>query len=104
MRNEFFELYGDNGLGIMKKMLEPEIERKREQIINIFKDCSLNITIKTNLTSLDLLDICLNLRDSTYQTYRKPNSEPIYINKCSNHPKNIIKDLPKAIGNGNLNT
>ena len=64
----------------------------------MFKDCGLNITIKTNLTSVDFLDICLNLRDNTYQPYRKPNSKPIYINKSSNHPKNIIKDLPKAIG------
>ena len=74
-------------------MSGPEIEQKRKQIIKIFKDCGLNITIKTNLTSVDL-----NLRDNTYQPYRKPNSEPIYINKSSNHPKNIIKDLPKAIG------
>ena len=58
----------------------------------------LNITIKTNLTSVDFLDIRLNLRDNTYQPYRRPNSEPIYVNKSSNHPKNIIKDLPKAIG------
>ena len=98
MRNELVGLYRDDGLGIMKKMSGPEIERKRKQIIKIFKDCGLNITIKTNLTSVDFLDIRLNLRDNTYQPYRKPNSEPIYINKSSNHPKNIIKDLPKAIG------
>ena len=73
-------------------MSGPEIERKRKQIIKIFKDCGLNITIKTNLTSVDL-----NLRDNTYQPYRKPNSEPIYISKSLSHHKNIIKDLPKAI-------
>ena len=74
-------------------MSGPETERKRKQIIELFKDCGLNITIKTNLTSADL-----NLRDNTYQPYRKLNSEPIYISKCSSHHKNIIKDLPKAIG------
>ena len=98
MRNELVGLYRDDGLGIMKKMSGPEIERKRKQIIKIFKDCGLNITIKTNLTSVDFLDIHLNLRGNTYQPYRKPNSKPIYINKSLNHPKNIIKDLPKAIG------
>ena len=65
---------------------------------NIFKDCGLKITIKTNLTSVHFLDIRLNLGNSTYQPYRKPNSEPIYISKSPNHPKNIIKYLPKAIG------
>ena len=85
-------------------MSGPEIEQKRKQIIKIFKDCGLNITIKTNLTSVDFLDICLNLRDNTYRSYRKPNSEPIYMNKSSNHPNNIIKDLPKAIGKRLLDT
>ena len=97
MRKKLAGLYRGDGLGIMKQMSELEIEWKRKQI-KIFKDCGLNITIKTNLTSVDFLDIRLNLRDNTYQPYRKPNSEPIYINKSSNHPKNIIKDLPKAIG------
>ena len=82
----------------MKKMSGPETERKRKQIIELFKDCGVNITIKTNLTSADFFDIPLNLRDNTYQPYRKPNGDPIYNNKSSNHPKNIIKDLAKAIG------
>ena len=98
MRNELVGLYRDDGLGIMKKMSRPEIERKRKQKIKIFKDCGLNITIQTNLTSADFLNIRLNFRDNTNQPHKKPNSEPIYINKSSNHPKNIIKDLPKAIG------
>ena len=82
----------------MKKISGPETQRKRKQIIELFKDCGVNITIKTNLTSVDFFDIPLNLRDNTYQPYRKPNSDPIYNNKSSNHPKNIIKDLAKAIG------
>ena len=97
MRKELIGLYRDDGLDIMKNMSGPEIEWKRKQIIKTFKDCGLNITNKTNLKSVDFLDIHSNLRDNTYQPYRKPNSEPRYINKSSNHPKNIIKDLPKAI-------
>ena len=42
-----------------------------------FNTCLLWEEMKTNLTSVDFFDICLNLRDSTY--------------------KNIIKDLTKAI-------
>ena len=80
-----------------EKNVTTEIEQKRRKIIKIFKDCGLSITIKTDLTSVDFLDIRLNLKDNTYEPYRKPNSEPIYIHKSSNHPKNIIKNLPKAI-------
>ena len=27
-----------------------------------------------------------NLKDQTYEPYRKPNNNPVYINKHSNHP------------------
>ena len=97
MRMELVGSYHNDSLGIMKNMSAPEIERKQKQIIQFFRDCGLNITIKTRLKSADFLDIKLNLKDSNYQPYRKPNSGPIYINKSSNYPKNIIKDLPKSI-------
>ena len=90
-------LYGDDGLGILKNLSGPDIERKRKEIIKVFKNCGLNITIKTSLTSVDFLDVRFNLKDNTYEPYRKPNSDPIYINKQSNHPPNIIRDIPKAI-------
>ena len=32
-------------------------------------------------------------------TYRKPNNKPIIINKQSNHPQNVLKQLPKSIAN-----
>ena len=72
MRMELLGLYLDDGLAIMKKMSGPEIERKRKQIIKIFQNHGLKITIKTNLTSVDFFDIHLNLRYNTYQPYRKP--------------------------------
>ena len=39
----------------------------------------------------------MNLNEQTYEPYRKPNNEPVYINIQSNHPPNIIADIPKAI-------
>ena len=82
----------------MKNLSGPDIERKRKEIIKVFKNSGLNITIKTKLTSVDFLDVRFNLKDNIYEPYRKPNSDPIYINKQSNHPPNIIRDIPKAIG------
>ena len=66
-------------------------------LIQIFKSCGLNITVKTNSKTADFLDVRLNLVNNTYQPYRKPNSETVYINKHSNHPPNILKELPKAV-------
>ena len=56
------------------------------QIIKVFKECGLNIVIKMNLKTVDFLDVRFNLTNSTYEPYRKPNNEPVYININSNHP------------------
>ena len=57
MRKELVGFYRDDGLEIMKNMSGREIVRKRKQTIKIFKDCDLNIAIKTNLKLVDFLDI-----------------------------------------------
>ena len=97
IKKDLAGLYRDDGLGILKNLSGPDIERKRKEIIKVFKNCGLNITIKTNLTSVDFLDVRFNLKDNTYEPYRKPSSDTVYINKQSNHPPNIIRDIPKAI-------
>ena len=97
MRKENVGLYRDNGQGILRNSPVHEIERKRKQIIQIFKTCGLNITVETNLKTVYFLDVRLDLIDNTYQSYRKTNSKTGYINKHSNYPPNILKELPKAI-------
>ena len=47
--------YRDDGLGIFRNMSGPEVERKKKDLIRIFKSNGLSITVKTNLT--DFLDI-----------------------------------------------
>ena len=43
---------------------------------------------------VNYLDVSLNLESESYRPYRKPNNETIYIHGKSNHPRNIIKQLP----------
>ena len=38
-----------------------------------------------------------NLTTGKYQPYNKPDNNPLYINILSNHPPNIIKNLPENI-------
>ena len=97
MRKENVGLYRDDGLGILRNLSGPEVDRMRKRIIKIFKDCGLNITIKMNLKTVDFLDVRFDLINNTYRPFRKPNSEPVYIHKQSNHPPNILKELPKSI-------
>ena len=98
LQRENVGLYRDDGLTIVKQMPGPELERKRKKIIEIFKKYGLAITNKTNLFVLIFLDIQFNLLNGTFKPYRKPNNDPIYVHKDSNHPLELLKELPKTIG------
>ena len=98
LQRENVGLYRDDGLGVVKQMLGPELERKRKKIIQIFKKYGLAITSKTNLFVVIFLDIQFNLLSGTFEPYRKPNNDPIYVHKDSNHPPQVLKELPKTIG------
>ena len=62
-----------------------------------FKAHGLRITAEISHQAVNFLDITLNLSDGTYAPRMKPNSVPLYINRNSNHPPAIIKQLPKSI-------
>ena len=94
---ESIGLYRDDGLAVFKNTSGPQAERIRKNIIRHFKNHGLNITIQTNLKIVNYLDVTFNLNNGTYCPYRKPNNQPLYINTKSNHPPNIIKQLPDSI-------
>ena len=84
-------------LGILGNTSGPEADRKCKSITKVFKECGLSITCEVNKKIVDFLDVCFNLNDQTYEPYRKPSNDPVYINKHSNHPTNIINEVPRAI-------
>lgn len=90
-------LYRDDGLAVVKHLSGPQIEQKRKNIIKIFKDNGLNITIQANLKVVKFLDVELNLNNGIFRPYRKPDNIPVYINKKSNHPSTVLKQLPESI-------
>ena len=69
----------------------------RKNIIALFKNEGLSITIETNLFETDFLDVTFNLATGKFFPFRKPNNQPLYINAKSNHPPNILRDLPSMI-------
>ena len=97
MNSNDVELYRDDGLGVLRNHPDPEIDRKRKELIRIFQDCELSITCQTNVKFANSLDIQLNLNSSSIRPYMKPNNNPVYINKLSNHPPNVLDKLPKSI-------
>ena len=94
---KYFGLYRDDGLGGFENISGPDSERIKKKIIKIFKSNGLNITVECNLIVTDFLDVTFDLKSGTYYPYRKPNNELLYINKHSNHPPSIIKQIPSMI-------
>ena len=90
-------LYRDDGLAVLKNANGHQADRIRKETIQKFKSLGLNITIQTNLKIVNFLDVTFNLQDGTYQPFHKPNETPMYINVNSNHPPNIIKQIPETI-------
>ena len=85
-------LYRDDGLAAIKNTSGPVLDKMRKNIITLFKNEDLGITIDTNLIETDFLDVTFNLTSGKFFPYRKPNNMPLYINVKSNHPPSIIKD------------
>ena len=63
----------------------------------MFKDNHLNIIIQCNLKIVNYLDVTFNLSNATYRPFCKPNNEMAYIDKESNHPPSILRQIPLSI-------
>ena len=90
-------LYRDDGLAVFENTSGPQAEKIKKRIQKVFKDNGLDITITCNMKIVDYLDVTMNLNDGSYRPYRKPNDETVYIHAKSNHPPNIVKQLPISI-------
>ena len=86
-------LYRDDGL-MFSTMTRRQNEMFKKQIVKILKEIGFDITIETNLTTIDFLDVTLNLNEQSYKPYYcKPNNTIHYIHKNSNHPPIIYNNL-----------
>ena len=90
-------LYRDDGFAAINNANGPKVDRIREDIIALFEEEGLSITIKTDLIETDFLDVTFNLATKKYFPFRKASNTPLYINVVSNYPPTIIKQLPKMI-------
>ena len=86
INTESLGLYRDDGLATLRRSSGSRADRARKDLIKVFHEMGLKITVQTNLKCVDYLDVTLNLNTETYQPYRKPNDNPLYVNRLSNHP------------------
>eukprot|EP00117_Sycon_ciliatum_P012858 scpid63030/ scgid13757/ len=90
-------LYRDDGLAVMENVSGSAAERLKKKLVAVFTANDLRVTIETNLKVVSFLDVTFNLFTGGYRSHRKPGDAPRYIHTRSNHPPNILQQLPAAI-------
>lgn len=61
------------------------MDKFMKDLIKIFKEFSLSVTVTTNLTTFDFRDGILNLKTGKHYPWRKVNKETVVIHRSSNH-------------------
>lgn len=89
-------LYRDDGLATTNTTPR-DTENIKKEICRIFNRNGLRITIEANKKIINFLDVTLNLNNSTYQPYTKPNTTLQYVHRESNHPPITTKNIPASI-------
>ena len=92
-----FRLYCGDALGVVKNKSGPRTKKIKKNIQKIFKENELDTVIKCNMKLFNYLDVTLNLINSNYKPYHKPDKEILYIHKDSNHPLSILNQILKSI-------
>ena len=93
----YIGLYRDDGLSVHHNTAGRHAERIKKDLIKHFNALGLKITIQTNLRIANFLDLTLDLNCGKFFPYRKPNDNPTYIHRLSDHPPSIIRNIPVAI-------
>ena len=89
-------LYRDDGLIYIEDASGPLINKIEKALHRIFKRNKLNISIEQKGHTINFLDVTLST-DGSYKSYKKLNSTTKYVNKGSNHPPSITKNIPSSI-------
>ena len=97
INKETMGLYKDDGHVVLNKINSQKAAKIRKTIIQVFKDNGFSFEIMINLVEFNFSDVTFNLRNVSYQPYKKRNDELKYINVFSNHPPHILKQITTTI-------
>ena len=92
-------LYRHDGLIALNKATSQKTDKIRKKIRKFFKDYGFNNDIVTNVLEVNFFNVTFNLRNGSYQPYKKPSNELKCINVLSNQPPQILKQLTTTISN-----
>ena len=90
-------LYRYDGLIYIPNSNGPNSSSAQKRIIRAFKFLEFKREVSSNNKIVNFLDVTLDLSNNTYKSFIKTDQSPSYINVHSNHPKTIIKQVPKRV-------
>ena len=90
-------LYCYDGLIYIPNSNGPISSSTQKKILRVIKFLGFKIEVSSNNKIVNFLDVTLDLSNNSYKPFVKTDQHPSYINVNSNHPKNIIKQVPKAV-------
>ena len=97
VKTQLIGLYRDDGLAINEQTSKNNICKTKDKIARKLSEIVFDITFSAGEKSTNFLDVHLNLLTDDYYPYINPNAKTIYIDKNSNHPRTIKKNIPKMI-------
>ena len=74
-----------------------QTEMIKKKMCKIFEKHGLGTTAEANLKVVDFLDVTFDLENDTFKPFTKPNNTPQYVNKLSNHPPSVLRNLPASV-------
>ena len=93
-------LHRDYGFSIFKNCSDPQMEKIKKQLQKVCKNNGLDVFIECSMKIVNYLHVTFNTNDGTYRPYQKHNiidNTIQYVHVESNHPPNIINQIPNAI-------
>ena len=89
-------LYRDDGLGVCR-LSARQTEILKKKMCAIFAELGLRITTDVNHKKVNFLDVTPDLTTGEFKPYMKPNNTILYVNRLSNHPPAILRNIPENV-------
>ena len=90
-------LHRDDGFAVFRNKSGTQLEKIKQKLQRLFKEYDLEIIAESNQKFVNYLDVTLDLKDGIFRPYHKRSDQMQYIHTESNHPPNIIKNIPASI-------
>ena len=90
-------LYLDDGLIVLHNSNRQNSDRARNKFHKIFKEIGFKIETNIYRKIVNFLDVTFNLNYNIYKPFMEENGRPLYVNRKSNHPDNISRQIPISV-------